>query len=73
MASSLHDNPGEILGAKSYARLSHLTPHRNAHHIAPLPDRFVMQAIDGLVLPHRAHAGGGERGGVGGVGFVVDG
>jgi len=52
MASSLSGNPGEILNANSNARFSHLTPHRNAHDIAPLPDRLVMQAIDGFVLPH---------------------
>ncbi len=32
-----------------------------------------MQSVDGFVFPHRASAGGGERGGVGGVGFGIDG
>ena len=49
------------------------SPHRNADDIAPLPDLLVVQSVDGFVFPHRASAGGGERGGVGGVGFGVDG
>jgi len=39
-----------------------LSPHCHAHHIAPLSDLFIVQAVDGFVVPYRAGAGGGLAG-----------
>lgn len=50
-----------------------LSADRGAEDIAPLADLLVVQAVDGLVFPKGARAGGGQRGGVGVVRLGVDG
>ena len=65
--------PRLFANSQAYRACNPLLPtHRNTNHIAPLPDLLVVQAVDGLVFPHRADTLGGQRRGVGGVGLGVD-